>query len=324
MVVHFSAFLPKYLFIIAQSKLSLQSIIAYHLPLICFSVGQFSTSTPFTITSLQQIFQIRYAILVISILQAQFAPGLCLPFGILNSTSAHPRMVPMVGFSHVLCFFFQKSLVSFQSCHCLVILHSRRMCFIESSVLQCWHIALCSMVSTFSHHLLTQQALCITFHRKSLIFRVMSLCCVPFHISALDESLSVMSCITYLVQLRLAVVDLQCGVSLRSLILWYRSFCVVADIWASVRWYLGLITSFSAISRAHRISLFTFLSTPSLPDSLLCPFVHFNVVIDLLSFRQDIVAWKYSSLAIPIQPCFSHFSLFFVSPGITYSESLII
>src|SRR3954447_24348216 len=116
-----------------------------------------------------------------------------------------PRIVPYLGTGHVSCFFSHSSLVSFQIIFCPGALHSRSMCSMDSSSLQTGHVALCSSPGMLFQNFPHLCALCMDFHRNSLIFLV-SLFLIDFQMALSMSNLLLRSLIAHLARSRLTIV----------------------------------------------------------------------------------------------------------------------
>src|SRR5437667_12752593 len=87
-------------------------------------------------------------------------------------------------------------------------LHSRSMCSMDSSSLQTGHIALCPSPGMLSQNFPHLCALCMDFHRNSIIFLVMSLFLIDFQMTLSMGSLSLRSLIAHLVRSRFTIVPI--------------------------------------------------------------------------------------------------------------------
>src|SRR5437667_2049541 len=87
-------------------------------------------------------------------------------------------------------------------------LHSRSMCSMDSSSLQTGHVALCSNPGMLFQNFPHLCALCIDFHRNSLIFLVMSLFLIDFQMALSVGNLSLRSLIAHLARSRFTIVPI--------------------------------------------------------------------------------------------------------------------
>src|SRR5436190_12896891 len=177
-------------------------MVATHLLCISISAWCFSGSSSFVMRLSHLSFHMRNVDSDMRILYNLFFPCWCTPSSVLKSAMLHPRIVPYLSSGQVSCFFSHISLVSFQTISCPGALHFRRMCSMDSSSIHIGQCALCSnpgMLFQYFPHLC---ALCIDFHRNSLMLLVMSLLLIDLQMVLLVGSLPLRVLVACLVMSR--------------------------------------------------------------------------------------------------------------------------